>query len=37
MSKGTEFSRKNIEESLFPSKNLFRDESNYSVPEESNP
>ncbi len=36
MPKGTEFSRKNIEENLFPSKNLFRDESTYSVPEESN-
>ncbi len=36
MSKGAKFSRKNIEENLFPAKNIFRDESTYSVPEESN-
>ena len=36
MSKGAKFSRKNIEENLFPTKNIFRDESTYSVPEESN-
>jgi DNA-directed RNA polymerase subunit beta len=36
MSKGTKFSRKNIEENLFPAKNIYRDESTYSVPEESN-
>ena len=36
MSKGTKFSRKNIEANLFPSKNIFRDESTYSVPEEAN-
>ena len=36
MSKGVKFSRKNIEENLFPAKNIFRDESTYSVSEESN-
>ena len=36
-SKGTKFSgRKNIEANLFPDKNIFRDESNYNVPEEAN-
>ncbi len=36
MSKGVKFSAKNIEENLFPEKNIFRDESNYQVPEEVN-
>ena len=36
MSKGVKFSAKNIEENLFPPKNVFRDESNYNVPEEAN-
>ena len=36
MSKGSKFSRKNIEANLFPSKNKYRDESNYNVPEEAN-
>ncbi len=36
MSKGVKFSRKNIEENIFPAKNRYRDESNYNVPEEAN-
>ena len=36
MSKGTKFSRKNIEANFFPEKNKYRDESNYNVPEEAN-
>lgn len=36
MSKGTKFSKKNIEANLFPPKNKYRDESNYNVPEEAN-
>ncbi|MEQ9290522.1 MAG: DNA-directed RNA polymerase subunit beta [Cyclobacteriaceae bacterium] len=36
MSKGVKFNAKNIEENLFPEKNIFRDESNYHVPEEVN-
>ena len=36
MSKGAKFNRKNIENNLFPPKNVFRDESTYSVPEEVN-
>ena len=36
MTKGSKFSRKNIEANLFPTKNIFRDESNYNVPEEVN-
>jgi DNA-directed RNA polymerase subunit beta len=36
MSKGTKFSRKNIEANLFPPKNIFRDESTYNVAEEVN-
>ncbi|MFT6134145.1 MAG: DNA-directed RNA polymerase subunit beta [Cyclobacteriaceae bacterium] len=36
MSKGAKFSRKNIEANLFPTKNVFRDESNYNAPEEVN-
>ncbi|MCZ2473686.1 DNA-directed RNA polymerase subunit beta [Aquirufa ecclesiirivi] len=34
--KGVKFSAKNIEELLFPDKNLYRDESTYAVPEEAN-
>ena len=36
VSKGTKFTRKNIEANLFPPKNKYRDESNYNVPEEAN-
>ena len=36
MSKGVKFSAKNIEENVFPPKNVFRDESSYNVPEEAN-
>ncbi len=36
MSKGVKFNRKNITENVFPESNRFRDESNYSVPEEVN-
>ncbi|WP_026461719.1 DNA-directed RNA polymerase subunit beta [Adhaeribacter aquaticus] len=36
MSKGVKFSRRNIVENLFPDKNPYKDESNYSVPEEVN-
>lgn len=36
MSKGVIFNAKNIEENLFPEKNIFRDESNYHVQEEVN-
>ena len=36
ISKGTKFSAKNIESNLFPDKNIYRDESTYSVPEEVN-
>ncbi|MFZ9046214.1 MAG: DNA-directed RNA polymerase subunit beta [Cyclobacteriaceae bacterium] len=36
MTKGSKFSRKNIEANLFPAKNIFRDESNYNVAEEVN-
>ncbi len=36
MAKGVKFNRKNIEANLFPEKNVFRDESNYNVPEEAN-
>ena len=35
ISKGVKFSRKNISENLFPAKNIYRDESNYNVPEEA--
>ena len=35
-SKGTKFTKKNIEANLFPDKNIYRDESNYNVPEEAN-
>jgi DNA-directed RNA polymerase subunit beta len=33
---GVKFSRKNIENNLFPEKNIYRDESTYNVPEEVN-
>ena len=36
ISSGTKFSAKNIEANLFPDKNIYRDESTYSVPEEVN-
>jgi len=36
ISKGVKFSRQVIEENLFPEKNVYRDESNYNVPEEVN-
>jgi DNA-directed RNA polymerase subunit beta len=36
LSKGVKFNRKNISESLFPDKNIYRDESTYNVPEEVN-
>jgi len=36
ISKSAKFSRKNITESLFPTNNPYRDESQYSVPEEVN-
>ena len=36
LSKGVKFSRANIENNLFPEKNIYRDESNYNVPEEAN-
>jgi len=36
ISKGVKFNAKNIEENLFPQKNIFRDESNYHVPQEVN-
>ncbi|MDN5212364.1 DNA-directed RNA polymerase subunit beta [Fulvivirgaceae bacterium BMA12] len=36
MSKGVKFSAANIETNLFPEKNIYRDESNYNVPEEVN-
>ena len=36
ISKGVKFSAKVIESNLFPDKNIYRDESNYSVPEEVN-
>jgi len=35
-SKGTKFSEKNIEANLFPTKNIYGDESAYNVPEEVN-
>ncbi|HEY8400729.1 MAG TPA: DNA-directed RNA polymerase subunit beta [Cytophagaceae bacterium] len=34
--KGAKFNRKNITEAMFPEKNIYRDESNYNVPEEVN-
>jgi len=36
LAKGVKFSRKNITDALFPEKNVYRDESNYNVPEEVN-
>ncbi|MEQ8241717.1 MAG: DNA-directed RNA polymerase subunit beta, partial [Cyclobacteriaceae bacterium] len=36
ISKGTKFGKKNIEANMFPPKNVYRDESNYNVPEEAN-
>ncbi len=36
ITKGTKFNLKNIENNLFPTKNPYRDESNYNVPEEAN-
>ncbi|TAH26554.1 MAG: DNA-directed RNA polymerase subunit beta [Cytophagales bacterium] len=36
ISKGVKFNRKNISENLFPEKNIYKDESNYNVPEEAN-
>ncbi|MFK7900678.1 MAG: DNA-directed RNA polymerase subunit beta, partial [Cyclobacteriaceae bacterium] len=36
MSKGVKFNKKNVEENLFPEKNIYKDESNYAVPEEVN-
>ncbi len=36
IAKGTKFSSRNISDKLFPDKNSYRDESNYSVPEEVN-
>jgi DNA-directed RNA polymerase subunit beta len=36
MSKGVAFNRQNIENNLFPAKNIYRDESAYNVPEEVN-
>ena len=36
ISKGVKFSLKNIENNLFPDKNIYRDESSYNVPEEVN-
>ncbi|MDW3211648.1 MAG: DNA-directed RNA polymerase subunit beta [Reichenbachiella sp.] len=36
MSKGVKFNAKNIEENLFPEKNIYRDESNYNVQDEVN-
>lgn len=36
MSKGVKFSKNNIEQNLFPERNIYRDESNYNVQEEVN-
>jgi DNA-directed RNA polymerase subunit beta len=36
LTKGVKFSRTNIENNLFPEKNIYRDESNYNIPEEAN-
>ncbi|MCC5920024.1 MAG: DNA-directed RNA polymerase subunit beta [Cyclobacteriaceae bacterium] len=36
ISKGVKFNRNNIEQNLFPDKNIYRDESNYNIPEEVN-
>ena len=34
--KGVKFNQKTIEQKLFPDRNIYRDESNYNVPEEAN-
>lgn len=36
LSKGVKFTQRNIEQNLFPEKNIYRDESTYNVPEEVN-
>ena len=36
LAKGVKFTRKNIKDALFPDKNVYRDESNYTVSEEVN-
>ncbi|QCK14023.1 DNA-directed RNA polymerase subunit beta [Mangrovivirga cuniculi] len=36
LSKGVKFNHQNIENNLFPEKNIYRDESGYAVPEEVN-
>ena len=36
ISKGVKFNRRNLEENVFPPKNIYRDESTYNVPEEVN-
>ncbi|ELR69698.1 DNA-directed RNA polymerase beta subunit [Fulvivirga imtechensis AK7] len=36
ISKGVKFNAKNIEQNLFPEKNIYKDESTYNVPEEVN-
>ncbi len=36
ISKGVKFNARNIEENLFPEKNIYKDESTYNVPEEVN-
>ena len=36
LAKGSKFSRKNIADAFFPTKNVYRDESGYAVPEEEN-
>ncbi|WP_109832175.1 DNA-directed RNA polymerase subunit beta [Reichenbachiella versicolor] len=36
MSKGVKFNANNIDQNIFPDKNIFRDESSYHVPEEVN-
>ena len=36
ISKGVKFNGKNIEQNLFPEKNIYKDESTYNVPEEVN-
>ncbi len=34
--KGTKYNRKNVTENLFPERNIYKDESNYAVPQEVN-
>lgn len=36
ISKGVKYNAKNVEENVFPQKNIYRDESTYNVPEEVN-